>query len=192
MTFVIGIYIACEIISNVTANKVVSIYGITVPAAVFLYSLTFTLIDLINERLGKTQARRVIWTAFSANILLAIYVWFSIVLPSASFWKGQEAFRSTLSNTPRIIIASLIAYLISSYVDTEIFARWRERFGVKHKWVRVLVSNTVSLLIDSIFFIGIAFSGLMPILSMIEGQFVVKMFITIFSLPLIYFIRQKK
>jgi uncharacterized integral membrane protein (TIGR00697 family) len=184
-TLLIGLYVACELIANVTASKPVALGGIVVPAAVFLYTFTFTLIDLINERLGKLGARRVVATAFAANLLLAGYIQFAIWLPAAPFYSGGEAFAGVLGSTPRIVFASLVAYLVSSLVDTEIFAWWRAHIGGP-KWVRVLSSNAVSTLIDSILFVSVAFSGVLPVWPLIQGQYAVKMGITAISLPLIY------
>ena len=184
-TLLIGLYVACELISNVTAGKPVAIGGIVVPAAVFLYALTFTLIDLINERLGKTGARQVVATAFAANLLLAGYVQFAIWLPAAPFYRDAGAFAGVLGSTPRIVFASLVAYLVSSLVDTEIFAWCRAHVGGP-KWIRVLTSNTVSTLVDSILFISIAFAGVLPVWTLIRGQYLVKMGVTVVSLPLIY------
>jgi len=184
-TLLIGLYVACELIANVTASKPVLIGGIVVPAAVFLYTLTFTLIDLINERIGKVGARRVVATAFAANLLLAGYIQFAIWLPAAPFYAGGAAFAGVLGSAPRIVFASLTAYLVSSFVDTEIFAWWRARVGGP-KWARVLASNAVSTLIDSVLFIGIAFAGVFPAFPLIRGQYLVKMAVTAISLPLIY------
>jgi uncharacterized PurR-regulated membrane protein YhhQ (DUF165 family) len=74
-------------------------------------------------------------------------------------------------------------------VDTEIFAWWRARVAGP-RWVRVLASNAVSTLVDSVLFIGIAFAGVLPVLPLIQGQYVVKMAITLLSLPLIYAVRR--
>ena len=190
-TLLIGLYVACEIISNVTASKPVAIAGIVVPAAVFLYTLTFTLIDLINERLGKAGARQVIATAFAANLLLAGYVQFAIWLPAAPFYRDAEIFAGVLGSTPRIVFASLVAYLVSSLVDAEIFAWWRAHVAGP-KWARVLISNAVSTLVDSALFITIAFAGVLPVWPLIGGQYLVKMGVTLVSLPLIYAARDSR
>jgi len=190
-TILIGLYIACELIANVTASKPVQIGGLVVPAAIFIYALTFTLIDLINESMGKQGARRVILTAFIANLLLAAYAQFAVALPPAPFYKGQEGFAGVLGSTPRIVFASLTAYLISSLIDAEIFAFWRARIRGP-KWLRVLVSNTISTWVDSVVFITFAFYGIMPVWPLIKGQYVVKMAITLVSLPLIYLVRSHK
>ncbi len=189
-TILIGLYIACELIANVTATKPVQIGGIVVPAAIFIYTITFTLIDLINESMGKQGAQKVILSAFVANLLLAAYTQFAVLLPPASFYAGQEAFASVLGSTPRIVFASLTAYLISSLIDAEIFAFWKSRIRGP-RWLRVLVSNTLSTWVDSVIFITLAFYGVMPVWPLITGQYVIKMAITFASLPLIYLVRSQ-
>jgi len=165
--------------------------GIVVPAAIFIYTLTFTLIDLINESFGKQGARKVIWAAFIANILLAAYAQLAVILPPAPFYSGQEAFAGVFGNTPRIVFASLTAYLISSLIDAEVFSFWRARVqGLK--WTRVLVSNAISTWVDSVVFITLAFYGSMPIWALIKGQYVIKMAITIGSLPMIYLVKSQR
>ena len=186
-TLLIGLYVACDLIANVTAGKPIALGGIVVPAAVFLYTVTFTLIDLINERLGKAGARQVVVTAFAANLLLAGYTQLAIRLPPAPFYTQDQAFATVLGSTPRIVAASLVAYVASSLVDTEIFAWWRQH-AAGPKWMRVLVSNAVSTLLDSVLFIGIAFAGALPLLPLIWGQYLVKMAVTVVSLPLIYLV----
>jgi len=189
-TILIGLYIACELIANVTASKPIQLGGIVVPAAIFIYTLTFTLIDLINESLGKQGARKVILAAFIANLLLAAYAQLAVALPPASFYSGQEAFARVLGSTPRIVFASLTAFLVSSLIDAEIFAFWRSRIkGLK--WTRVLVSNAISTWVDSVVFITFAFYGTLPIWILIKGQYMIKMAITILSLPLIYSVRSR-
>jgi len=187
-TVLIGLYIACELIANVTASKPVQLGGMVVPAAIFIYTLTFTLIDLINESLGKEGARKVILTAFLANLLLAAYVQLAVILPPAAFYSGQEAFSGVLGSTSRIVFASLTAYLISSLIDAEIFSFWRARVQ-RLKWTRVLVSNAISTWVDSVIFITLAFYGTMPVWILIKGQYVIKMAITLLSLPLIYLVK---
>ena len=181
----VGLYVACEIIANVTAGRPVSLFGIVVPSAVFIYALTFTLIDVIHEIYGKEGSRKVILGAFFANILLVIYAYLVIHLPTPAFFMDAKAYETVFGATPRIVFASLTAYLISSLVDVEVYHLWKNRIQ-KAKWSRVLVSNSVSTLVDSCVFITIAFLGVMPILPLIIGQYIVKMTITVLSLPLIY------
>jgi uncharacterized integral membrane protein (TIGR00697 family) len=190
VTLTIGLYIACELIANVTAVKpnALGSLGLVVPAGVFVYALTFTLLDLIHERLGKRGARQVIGTAFCANVLLAVYAQLTVWWPAPAFFDGQASVARVLGSTPRIVGASLAAYLVASLVDAELFAWWRTRVG-GYRWVRVLASNAVSTAVDSLVFVTLAFAGVLPVLPLVVGQYVVKMAVTVLSLPLIYGIR---
>jgi hypothetical protein len=187
VTLAIGLYIACELIANVTSVKplALGLLGLVVPAGVFIYALTFTLLDLINERLGKAGARQVIGTAFAANLLLAGYAHLTVAWPAPAFFDGQAAVARVLGAAPRIVAASLVAYLVASLLDAEIFAWWRARVG-GYRWARVLVSNAASTAVDSIVFVTLAFAGVLPVLPLIVGQYLVKMAVTLLSLPLIY------
>jgi len=183
-TFLIVLYVACDLTANIAANKPISIGGFTAPGGVFIYALTFTLIDLVNERLGKQGARQVVYAAFAANCVLAGYLQLIIALPSPAFYTARDAFGTVLGSTPRIVLASLIAFIVSTLLDVEIFAIWRERVRGP-AWVRVIVSNAVSTAVDSALFVVIAFAGVMPVLELITGQYVIKMVMTVVSLPLI-------
>jgi uncharacterized integral membrane protein (TIGR00697 family) len=189
MILVVGLYIACELIANVTAVKPVVVGPLVVPAAVFIYALTFTLLDLVNERLGKLGARRLVATGFCANLLLAAYAQLTVWAPAPPFFDADAAVARVLGATPRIVVASLVAYLVASLVDAEIFAWWRARVGGL-RWLRVLASNAVSTLVDSVLFVTLAFAGVLPVGPVIVGQYVVKMGMTVLSLPLIYAIHR--
>jgi queuosine precursor transporter len=181
----VAIYVACELIANITATRPVTLLGLAAPGGVFIYALTFTLIDLVNTNLGRSGARRVVFAAFLANILLALYTFLIIRLPSPEWFGAQDAFATVLGSTPRIVAASLAAYLASSLIDIEIFAFWKERVGGP-PWARVLASNAVSTLLDSALFVVLAFGGQMPVLPLILGQYAIKMAVTVVSVPLIY------
>lgn len=188
MILAIGLYIACDLIANVTAGKPVDLGPLVVPAGVFIYAATFTLLDLINEQLGKVRARQVIATAFCANLLLAAYAQLTVWLPAPAFFDAQAAFARVLGATPRVVAASLLAYLAAALVDAEVFAWWRAHVG-GYRWLRVLVSNTLSTGVDSALFVTLAFAGTLPVGPLITGQYAVKMAVTLASLPFIYLIR---
>jgi uncharacterized integral membrane protein (TIGR00697 family) len=171
MTLISALYVACELIANITAGRTVSLFGITPPGGVFIYALTFTLIDLINERLGKGGGakKRVVADAFAANLLFALYCTLVLALPAPPFFRQGDAFTAVLGATPPIVIASLAAYLISSLIDVEIFDAWKRRVG-GHRWVRIVASNAVSTAIDSVLFVMISFAGSLPILPLFSAN----------------------
>ena len=161
------------------------------PAAIFLYAVTFTILDVLHRELGYKGLRAVIWAGFAANALLAFYAWFAVSLPAASFYTNSKAFSDVLGSAPRIVVASLLAYLVSSFTDREIYHLVVTRWGAK-PWLRVITSNAVSTLIDSLLFITIAFAGVFPILVLILGQYIVKMAVAVLSLPLVYLTQPRR
>ena len=184
--FLVGIYLACELTANVTASKVTMVGPFVVPAAVYIFTITYTLLDLINHTLGSKETRRVVWTGFCGNVVLAVYGLIAVGLPAAPFWAGQAGFAQVLGATPRLVTASLLAYLVSSNIDVSAYS-WLSRRCAP--WARVLLSNAVSLALDTIIFISIAFAGSMPLWPLMLGQYIVKMAVTVVSVPLIYLAR---
>ena len=183
-------YLLCQIIADVTASKMVGLFGIYVPAAVFIYALTFTLRDVVHKQLGKQTAVFMVLTAGVVNVLMAAYFVFTVWLKPAPFWGNQEAYNLILGVVPRIVGASILAEMISELIDTEIYHR------IKHlePWKRVLGSNAISLPIDSLIFVSVAFAGTMPLSALISvmlGQILLKAVITVISIPLIYVIPDK-
>ena len=184
-------YLLCQIIADVTASKMVDLFGIYVPAAVFIYALTFTLRDVVHKQLGKQTAVFMVLTAGVVNVLMAAYFMFTVWLKPAPFWGNQEAYNLILGVVPRVVGASILAEMISELIDTEIYHR------IKHlaPWKRVLGSNAVSLPIDSLIFVSVAFAGTMPLSALIAvmlGQILLKAVITVISIPLIYIIPDEK
>ena len=182
---VVGLYIGAELTANVTEAKPVQFLGLTVDGGTLIYALTFTLLDLINERQGKKGAQKVVVAAVAANLLLAAYVHLTIRLPYPSFFENQASYEQVLGPTARIVAASLTAFFLASLVDTEVYAWLRTRIR-GYRWLPVLGSNAVGTLLDSVLFISLAFYGRFPLLPLIVGNYAIKMMVTALSLPLIY------
>ena len=184
-TVLMGLYIGAELAANVSEAKPVLLWGLTVDGGTLIYALTFTLLDLFHERQGKRGAQKLVIAAFAGNLLLAAYIHITVQLPYPSFYQGQESYRQVLGATPRIVAASLTAFLLASLVDTEVYA-WLKRRIHGHRWLPVLGSNAVGTLLDSVLFITLAFYGRFPLLPLVIGNYIIKMGVTVLSLPLIY------
>lgn len=188
-------YLLCQIIADVTAVKMVELFGLAVPAAVFIYALTFTLRDVAHKQLGKKTTIFLVITAGVVNVLMALYFMLTVSLKPAVFWGNQESYAMILGVVPRIVAASIIAEIVSELIDTEIYQKWIDKFPRAPQWTRVLVSNAISLPIDSVLFVGIAFIGTMPLnalFSVMIGQIIIKAIITLISMPLIYIVPKRK
>lgn len=171
----------------VLANKMVTFGPFDVPAGVIAASATFLLTDLLSELWGKQLATRAVWVGFIALAGFILALEFAVYWPSASFaLERGSAFDNVLSQTPRIALASVAAYLVSQHHDVWAFHFWKDLLKGRHLWLRNNASTVVSQLIDSIIFISIAFYGTLPIGSMILDMWCVKVIIALLDTPFIY------
>ena len=179
-------YSGSLVLAAVLASKIIAIGSLVVPAGVLAYSLTFIMTDVISEIWGKEQAQIVIIGGFITLLFAFALTGISILWPPASFWTHQEAYKTVLGSSSRIMIASLTAYLFSQYHDVWAFHFWKRITTDRFLWLRNNASTIVSQLLDSVVFITIAFYGTMPVLPLILGQWVVKVGIALLDTPLVY------
>lgn len=185
--YIIAIMASLVVIANIIAAKIVVFGPFVVPAAVIVYASTFLLTDIICEKWGKQQAIKAVWAGFYANLVLVIAIFIAINWKAAPFAEDfSHMFSSVLGLTPRIVLASMIAYLVSQHHDVFAFLKWKEKTKGKHLWLRNLASTSVSQAIDTAIFIPIAFYGAMDIAPLIIGQYVVKLIIAAMDTPFIY------
>ncbi|MGD2269889.1 MAG: queuosine precursor transporter [Desulfobacterales bacterium] len=182
----LSIFVGCITIASLLANKIIHVFGFFVPAGVLAYSVTFLMTDVISEIWGKHTAKLTVLGGFIGLLVVLFLIQISLIWPKAPFWNHEAAYQSILGSTSRIIIASFIAYLFSQLHDVWAFHFWKKITGGRHLWLRNNFSTAVSQLIDSILFISIAFYGVLPVGSLIWGQWVVKLAIALLDTPLVY------
>lgn len=183
------LFITFLLLSNVMASKIVTLFGLIVPAAIIAYPVTFLFTDVVAEVEGRESARKLVMKGFYLSLVMAALLLVARLLPPAPFWPFQEAWDRILGATPRIVAASMLAYLISQNHDVWSFHWWKEKTGGRHLWLRNNLSTAVSQLIDSTLFITIAFWGYYPPLDigkMILGQYAVKLVIALLDTPFCY------
>lgn len=183
------LFITALLLSNILASKIIVLGGFLLPAAIILYPLTFLITDVVGEIEGKKSARDLVMAGFCMSLVMVIAIVVARVLPPAPFWRNQEAFAAVLGATPRIVMASMIAYLASQAHDVWAFHWWRDRTEGRHLWIRNIASTVLSQGIDTVLFIAIAFGGLYSwpaVAVMIGSQYLVKVGIAIFDTPFCY------
>ena len=183
---VFSLFFAGMAIAAVLASKIILIADFAVPAGVLAYAITFACTDIIGEVYGEQTARKMVISGFIAMIAVIGLIQLAIVWPAAPFWDGQDNFQMVLGNSPRIIIASLFAYICSQTLDISIFSKLRKATKGKHLWLRNNASTFCSQLIDSAVFVTVAFYGVFPVTEMIIGQWIVKMIIAAIDTPVVY------
>lgn len=180
-----GLYVAVVVSAQIGANKIVDVpfTDLTAPGGTYLIGIALSLIELAHRtaptrREGFVNAQVMVLCGWGASILLAAY------LALLNVMAPDDALFDRLAGTWRIVLGSLIAFLVSETIDNSFGAWLRDRV---HDAVRVVTTNAVSVPLDSVVFLLVAFGSL----EFIEGQIVVKYAVTIlFGVPLVLALRR--
>ena len=184
-----AIFVTCLLVANIIAGKLFILGRFVLPAAVFVYPVTFVVTDTVSEVWGKEEANGIVWLGLLANLIMTAFLYLGQVLPPAPFWELQPAYEAILGAVPRIVAASMIAYLISQLHDVQAFLFWRRVTAGRHLWLRNNLSTIVSQLLDSVIFITIAFAGTVEgavLINLIAGQYLVKFILALADTPFCY------
>lgn len=191
----IAAYVACTILANVLSVRILRIgpdwASFSIDAGTLTYPLAFTLRDLVHKIGGRQVARVTIFVTAGLTLAAAAVFWATARLPgdAAVDTPAQDLFGPVLDPVLRITLASVVAQVIAGLINTEVYHRFVRHFGHRYQWGRVISSNAVSVPVDSVIFVGIAFGGVIPFevaLAIVWANVVVKGLTSVATAPLIY------
>lgn len=160
-------FATAHIISNITTVKQIALpFGLTTTCGVFVFPVTYILSDVFSEVYGYKFSRFTCYMSFAMNVFVAAIFAFAIAVPYPVWWEGQEAFATVLGNTPRILIASLSAFVVGDFVNDKVFEKMKQK-SEKRFALRAIISSFCGQVVDSLIFIPIAFIGVMPLKDMV-------------------------
>lgn|GEM_PF-138586 len=192
---IVSAYIAAQMLADISSVKIGIVAGLAVDMGTFVYPFTFTLRDSVHKVLGKSSARLLIVTAAVINVVMALYLWWVAGVPGDPDWGLSAEFAAVLAPVGRIVVASIVAEVISELIDTEVYHWFVTRITTRHQWMRVVVSNGISIPIDSLVFSVLAFAPLPGFATGLPWSVVWQIFlfnvglkyaVTVVSVPLIY------
>lgn len=194
-----AIFLTSLLVANVVSSKIVSFWGLTVPAAIVAYPLTFLMTDVIGEIWGKEEANKTVRLGFICQMVSLVLIGGAVLLPVAPFADNQAQFTAILGSSFRVVFASMIGYLVSQSWDVWIFHKVRDAYIKKHgstkggRWIWNNASTMTSQIIDTAIFITIAFIGTVPnIWTMILSQYLVKFVYALLDTPFFYLLTRKR
>jgi uncharacterized integral membrane protein (TIGR00697 family) len=197
---VAAVFVTTLIISNIIAVKLVQLFGLILPAAVVLFPIAYIFGDILTEVYGYARARQVIWIGFFCNLLAVLAIWLAGALPGADFWSAgvysspadaQQAYQAILGFTPRLLVASFVAYLVGEFINAFVLAKLKVRTQGRMLWLRTIGSTIFGEGADSAIFITIAFFGLIPndgLVTAILSQWGFKVAYETLATPLTYLV----
>jgi queuosine precursor transporter len=142
------------------ASKVAQVWGITFGAGVLFFPISYVFGDVLTEVYGYARARKVVWAGFGALIFASFMSWAVLAFPPAPGWPNQAAFETVFGGTPRIVLASLIAYFSGEFCNSYVLAKMKVWTDGRYLWMRTIGSTIVGEAVDSAIFYPLAFLGI--------------------------------
>lgn len=181
------LFCVCLIVANLMEIKTVAVGPIVITAGVIVFPFSYIINDCLVEVYGFGRARFVIWLGFAMNLLVTLLLQVGIWLPGDGQWTLQPAMEAIFGATPRIFIASFIAFLCGSMVNAYVMSRMKLRDGPSRGFsLRAILSSLLGEGIDSLIFFPIAFAWVLPlsnIVALIITQTLLKTLYEILILP---------
>jgi uncharacterized integral membrane protein (TIGR00697 family) len=189
LLLVAGLFVATLVTSNIIAVKLTTLGPFLVPAAIVVFPLSYLFGDVLTEVWGYATARMVIWTGFAANIITVCFVAIAVAVPSAPVYPDGRAYTSVLGMTPRLVIASFVAYLCGEFLNSYVLARLKLATGGRLLWTRTIGSTLIGQGVDTVIFISLAFGGVLPFAVLrvvVRDQWILKVLYEVVATPLTY------
>lgn len=186
----IGLYVTFINVAQILAVKISAFHlgsqTFFGPSGLIVFAVTFLITDIVNEKFGPREARKMILIGFTSQVALSLFLWLGVLMEPAPFWGLQNSWTQIFGTVPRIVLASWVAFLVSENLDVLLFSWLKKLTGNKHIWIRNVFSSIPALAIDSILFIVIAFSGAGTLWPLIKGQILIKWLVGLVSVPFMY------
>lgn len=164
-------FVTCLIVSNIIGVKLIEapVFGVFVPAALIVFPISYILGDILTEVYGSAQARTVIWLAFACNLLAVVFFTLGQWLtPAAPFADVQSAYELILGYTPRLLVASSLAFLVGSLVNSKVLSRMKVATQGRFLWTRTIGSTIIGEGLDTAVFNVVAFAGVLPAEALVQ------------------------
>ncbi len=182
-------FVAVLLISNIASTKILQLGPFSFDGGTILFPLAYIFGDVLTEVYGYRRSRRVIWTGFFWILAAAGIFALVDILPPARGWELQSSYHSILGQTPRIVIASLVAYFAGEFSNSAILAWMKVLTGGKWLWTRTISSTLVGEAVDTVIFLSIAFLGVLPpelLSAVFISNFIFKVGVEVLFTPITY------
>lgn len=189
LLIITGVFVAGMIIANFVGVKLAQIGPMAISVGTPMIALTFLCTDIISDVWGKQTAKRTVWLGFGTSVLSVLFVRLTLLVPHPEYWTMSKEYDIILGGQWRLILASLVTYLVSQNLDLYVFHKIKEKTGESKLWLRNNVSTLISQLVETILFSILAFGGNVPAggwAGLFIGQYLIRIILTLADTPLVY------
>jgi uncharacterized integral membrane protein (TIGR00697 family) len=186
---IVAVFVGLLLISNIGAVKLIAFGPLITDGGAFLFPLVYIVGDVLAEVYGWKAARRAILIGFAMAILAAVTFYLVQISPPADGWENQAAFEAVLGFVPRIVLASILGFLVGQLLNAYVLVWIKKRTQEKKLWARLMGSTIVGEFADTLVFCTVAFYGVITggdFLTYVIVGFVYKTAVEIILLPVTY------
>jgi len=188
-------YMALVIFSNLGSLRIVSVAGLSLDGGTLLYPFTFTARDVLHKKTGGSAARFTIILTAIVNLLMFGFCWLVGALPPDPAVGMQKEYALVLLPGLRLVLGSVIAMTVAELLDTGVYTLVRQHWGGRRQWLRVLLSNAVSVPVDTALFLAVAFGGRYDwsvMVMLFFSNLLIKYAVTLVSLGSVYLVKEDR
>lgn len=187
---IMAVFVTVLLCSNlIGVSKVVTLGSFTFGGGNLFFPISYLFGDILTEVYGYARSRRVVWAGFSALIFSAFMSWAVISLPPADGYTGQQALEQIFGATPRIVLASMIAYFAGEFSNSFVLAKMKILTSGQHLWMRTIGSTICGEAVDTLIFYPLAFLGVWQmelLMKVAVTNYVLKVMWEVLATPLTY------
>ncbi len=187
--FIVCLYVALQLISDVTAGKITAIFGFPVSVTVLYFPITYIFADILTEVYGYARARSALWTVLICSVLAGIIYQVAALMPAAPGFDADPAYRRVLGQVPRVLLGGWIAVFAGEILNDYVLAKIKISSGGRHLWIRTISSTIVGQFANTALFYVIALYAVIPtnllVQSVISG-WLLKVTVEVVMTPVTY------
>jgi uncharacterized integral membrane protein (TIGR00697 family) len=188
--FIMAVFVTVLLSANLIGpSKIWSFYGFDFGAGILFFPISYVFGDVLTEVYGYARARKVVWAGFGALVFASAMSWVVLSLPAAEDWPHQQALETVFKTTPRIVLASILAYWVGEFANSYVMAKMKVLTRGRFLWVRTIGSTVVGTGIDSAIFYPVAFLGVWSneqVIGVMLGNYALKVLWEAVATPLTY------
>jgi hypothetical protein len=162
LTFLTVLNVMFQLVSDVTAGKIILLFGFSVSVTVLYFPFVYIISDIMTEVYGYARARLVTWITLISSVMAGCIYLVVAYLPSPDFFAASEAYTTVFGIVPRILIGGWIAVFVGDIVNNYIMARMKVWSNGKRLWMRTIGSTIGGQFTNTTLFYVIALSGILP------------------------------
>jgi queuosine precursor transporter len=155
-------YVTFQLISDVTAGKIIAIGPAVVSVTVLYFPFTYLISDILTEVYGFERARRALWLVLGCSVVAGLAYQLVVILPPGPGFEANEAYKSVFGVVPRVLIAGWIAVFAGDIVNNFVMSRMKVMTNGAHLWLRTILSTIAGQGVNTaLFYVG-ALWGILP------------------------------